>query len=162
MQNPEELARDALNYLDLAQKIEEEKDIKNAISHYQKAADFLKQSGFLMHRIQEIYDRIVELKEFLQKETLYQQIQTKAQIEQLQDQAFNLLEGAKKLEFDGFFEDAMKQYLSAIQLLVQAGWSESQLFDLKTKINKLSQDLEKRKTIQQPQQQIPELQKPAT
>ncbi|NVM37956.1 MAG: hypothetical protein HWN81_20350, partial [Candidatus Lokiarchaeota archaeon] len=162
MQNPEELAQEALSYLDLAQKLEEEKDIENAISHYQKAADFLKQSGFLMHRIQEIYDRIGELKEFLKKETLYQQIQTKAQIEQLQDRAFNLLEGAKKLEFDGFFEDAIQQYLSAIQLLVQAGWSESQLFDVKTKINKLTQDIEKKKTIQQPQQHIPELQKPTT
>ena len=162
MQNSEELAREALNYLDLAQKLEEEKDIENAISHYQKAADFLKQSGFLMHRIQEIYDRIGELKEFLKKETLHQQIQTKAQIEQLQDRAFNLLEGANKLEFDGFFEDAIQQYLSAIQLLVQAGWSESQLFDIRTKINKLSQDLGKEKTIQQAQQKTPDLEKPTT
>ncbi len=162
MQNPEELAQEALNYLELAQKLEVEKDFENAISHYQKAVDFLKQSGFLMHRMQEIYDRIGELKEFLKKETLYQQIQIKAQVEQLQDRAFNLLERAKKLEFDGFFEDAIQQYLSAIQLLVQAGWSESQLFDIKTKINQLSQALEKRKTIQQPQQQIPQLQKSTT
>lgn len=162
LQNPEVLAQEALKYLDIAQKLEVENDIENAISHYQKAADFLKQSGYLMHRIQEIYDRIGELKDFLQKETLYQQTLTKAQIEQLQDQAFTLLEGAKKLEFDGFIEDAIQQYLAAIQLLVQAGWSEIQLENIKTKINMLSRDLEQKKIIQQPQLQETELKQKET
>ncbi|MFW9989598.1 MAG: hypothetical protein ACFFC3_13165, partial [Candidatus Odinarchaeota archaeon] len=160
MQNPEELAQEALKYLDLAQKLEEEKDIEQAISHYQQAADFLKQSGFLMHRVQEIYDRINELKDFIQKEKFYQQIQTKAQTEQFQEQAFSLLEGAKKLEFDGFIKDAIQQYLSAIQLLVQAGWSETQLAEIKTKMKKLTQVLEKRKDTLQTKQQLSESQKP--
>ncbi|MFX0140102.1 MAG: hypothetical protein ACFFDN_41050, partial [Candidatus Hodarchaeota archaeon] len=145
MQNPEFLAQEALKFLELAQKFEEEKNVENAISHYQKAADFLKQSGFLMHRIQEIYDRISELKEFTQKEALYQRAQEKAQIEQMQNQAFTLLEEAKKLEFNGFFEDAIQQNLSAINLLAQAGWSEAQLKNIRSKINKLAKDLEDKK-----------------
>ncbi|MFX0022356.1 MAG: hypothetical protein ACFE9S_08505 [Candidatus Hermodarchaeota archaeon] len=143
MQNPEDLAQEALKLLEIAQKFEEAKNVDEAISHYQKAADFLKQSGYLMHRIQEIYDRIGELKEFAKKEILYQQTQTKAQIEQLQDQAFNLLEAAKKLEFDGFFEDAIQQYLSAINLLIEAGWNEYQLENLKNKIIMLKRESQK-------------------
>jgi len=158
MQNPEELAQEALKLLEIAQKLEEEKNIEEAISTYQKAADFLKQSGFLMHRIQEIYDRISELRNFIQKETLYQKTQAMAQIEQLQDQAFILLEGAKKLEFDGLFEDAIQQYLSAINLLVDAGWSETQLEKLKLKIDLLARDLEQQKSGQQDQQQeVPQI-----
>ena len=157
MQNPEELAQEALKFLENAQKFEEEKNLEDAISNYQRAADFLKQSGFLMHRIQEIYDRIEELKNFIQKEALYQRTQNKAQMEQLQDQAFTLLEGAKKLECNGFFEDAIRQYLSAIKLLVEAGWSESQLENLKVKINKLAKDLEQQKFYQQYKQQKTEL-----
>ncbi|UCD00396.1 MAG: hypothetical protein JSV23_05750 [Promethearchaeota archaeon] len=162
MQNPEFLAQEALKFLELAQKFEEEKNVENAISHYQKAADFLKQSGFLMHRIQEIYDRISELKEFTQKEALYQRAQTKAQIEQLQDQAFTLLEEAKKLEFDGFFEDAIQQNLSAINLLAQAGWSEAQLKNIRSKINKLAKDLENKKSIKEIQEQEIEMKQKET
>jgi hypothetical protein len=162
MQNPEFLAQEALKFLELAQKFEEEKSVENAISHYQKAADFLKQSGFLIHRIQEIYDRISELKEFTQKEALYQRAQAKTQIEQLQDQAFTLLEGAKKLEFDGFFEDAIQQNLSAINLLAQAGWSEAQLKNIKSKINKFAKDLEDKKSIQEVQEQEIELKQQET
>ncbi|MHA2038575.1 MAG: hypothetical protein ACW98X_19245, partial [Promethearchaeota archaeon] len=117
MQNPEELAQEAIKSLELAQKFEEEKNIQQAISNYEKAVEFLKQSGYLMHRISDIYKRIEELKDSLKKERIYQQAQIKTQVEQLQDQAFALLEGAKKLETDGFFEEANQQYLSAINLL---------------------------------------------
>ncbi|MFX0000097.1 MAG: hypothetical protein ACFE88_08245 [Candidatus Hermodarchaeota archaeon] len=153
LQTPEELAQEALKFLEFAQNFEEKKDLESAISNYQKAADLLKQSGFLMHRIQEIYDRIGELKDFIEKDALYQRVESQAQIEQLQDQAFNLLEGAKKLEFDGFFEDATQQNLSAINLLAQAGWTETQLEHIKSKINQLSRALKQQKSIQQSQDQ---------
>ncbi|MFW9819699.1 MAG: hypothetical protein ACFFE5_08825, partial [Candidatus Thorarchaeota archaeon] len=143
MQSPEKQAEEALKFLEIAQKFEEEKNIDEAISNYQKAADSLKQSGYLMHRIQEIYDRIGELKDYAQKEILYQQTQTKANIDQIQDQAFTLLEAAEKLEFDGLFEDAMQQYLSVINLLIEAGWTEKQLENLKNKIIILKRESEK-------------------
>ncbi|MFX1239768.1 MAG: hypothetical protein ACFFA7_00810 [Promethearchaeota archaeon] len=148
MQNPEKLAEEALKFLEIAQKFEEEKNVDDAISNYQRAADLLKQSGYLMHRIQEIYDRIGDLKDFAQKEILYQQTQTKVNIEQIQDQAFTILEAAKKLEFDGLLEDAIKQYLSAIHLLIEAGWTETQLENLKNKIFMLRNQSEKAKIDQ--------------
>ncbi|MFX1345676.1 MAG: hypothetical protein ACFFAI_11250, partial [Promethearchaeota archaeon] len=153
MQNPEELAQEALNFLELAQKFEEEKNAEKAISNYERAVEYLKKSGYLKHRIDEIYERIEELKNFLKQETLYQQAQIKSQMEHLQDQAFALLEGAKKLESDGFFEDAIQQYNSVINLLNQSGWSETQLENLKLKIKELSNTLRKEQTIQQSQTQ---------
>ena len=145
MQNPEELAQEALQFLELAQKFEEEKNAEEAISNYQKAVEFLKISGYLMHRINDIYERIEELKDFIKQKRLYQQTQIKTQVEQLQDQAFALLEGAKKLESDGFFEDAIQQYISAINLLNQSGWSETQLENLRLKIKDLSDTLKRNK-----------------
>ncbi|MHA2008120.1 MAG: hypothetical protein ACXABO_20415 [Promethearchaeota archaeon] len=149
MQNPEELAQEALKFLELAQKYEQEKKSEKAISTYQKAAEFLKQSGYLTHRIDEIYERIEELRSFLKQEKKYQQTQIQAQSDQLQDQAFSLLEGAKKLEADGFFEDSVQQYNSAINLLNQAGWSEAQLENLRLKIKNLSDILKNKIKIQE-------------
>ncbi|MFW9828565.1 MAG: hypothetical protein ACFFEY_13320 [Candidatus Thorarchaeota archaeon] len=154
MQNSEELAQEALKFLEIAQSFEKNHNIEEAIYNYQKAADFLKQSGFLMHRIQEIYDRVGELKDLRQRETLYQKTQQKAQIEQLQDQAFELLEAAKNLEFEGYFEDAIKQYLSTINLLTNAGWSETQIENLKLKINELVQNLKQQKAKQKQREEI--------
>ncbi|MFX1427103.1 MAG: hypothetical protein ACFFBE_11670 [Promethearchaeota archaeon] len=153
MQNPEELAQEALKYLEIAQKFEEEQKAEDAISNYEMAVEYLKQSGFLMHRVNEIYERIEVLKDFLKQDKLYQHTQMKAQVGQLQDQAFALLEGAKKLESDGFFEDAIQQYMSAINLLVQSGWSETQLENLKLKIKDLSDTLKKEQMIHQKQLQ---------
>jgi len=152
MQNPEELAQEALKFLELAQKFEAEKNAEQAISNYQRAVEYLKQSGYLMHRINDIYERIEELKNFLKQEKMYQQTQIISQVEQLQDQAFALLEGAKKLESDGFFEDAIQQYISAINLLNQSGWSETQLENLRLKIKDLSDILKKEQVIHQRQQ----------
>ncbi|MHA2180837.1 MAG: hypothetical protein ACXAAH_05375, partial [Promethearchaeota archaeon] len=149
MQNPEKLAQEAIKSLELAQKFEEEKNIQQAISNYEKAVEFLKQSGYLMHRINDIYERIEELKNTLKKEKIYKQTQIKTQVQQLQDQAFALLEGAKKLEADGFFEEANQQYSSAINLLSQSGWSETQLENIKLKIKNLNDILRKEQRIQQ-------------
>ena len=147
MQNPENLAQEALNLLELAQKLEEERNVEKAIVNYERAGELLKQSGYLTHRIQDIYDRIQELNKYLKQDKLYQYTQTQTQIEQLQDQAFALLDGAKKLESDGFFEDAIKQYSSAIALLTQAGWSNTQLNNLNTKIKIISDNIEQEKKI---------------
>jgi tetratricopeptide (TPR) repeat protein len=155
MQNPEKLAQEAIKSLELAQKFEEEKNIQQAILNYEKAVDFLKQSGYLMHRINDIYERVQELKDSLKKEKIYQQAQIQTQVAQLQDQAFALLEGANKLEHDGFFEEANQQYLSAINLLSQSGWSETQLENIKLKIKNINDILRKEQEIQQaPEQEL--------
>jgi len=153
MQSPEELAKEAIKFLELAQQFEEEKNPKQAISNYEKAVEFLKQSGYLSHRVNNIYERIDDLKNSLKKEKIYQQTQVKAQIEQLQDQAFALLEGAKKLESEGFFGESIQQYSSAINLLSQSGWSESQLENVKLKIKNLNEILKREQLTLQKQEQ---------
>jgi len=153
MQNPEELAEEALKFLDNAQKSEEERNFKKAIANYQQAMEFLKQSGYLLHRVDDIYERINELQKMEKQEQFYQQTQLKSQIEQLQDQAFALLEGAKQFELDGFFEDAIAQYYSAINLLGQAGWSNTQLENLRLKIKGISDTLKKEQVIQESRKQ---------
>ena len=148
MERDEALAQEAVKYLSLAQKFEHEGQIEKAIEHYGVAADYLKNSGYLMQRINEIYSRIEELKRFVKQEILYRQEHSKAQVEQIQEQAFSLLDGAQKLETDGFLEDAIDQYMSAIKLLVQSGWTETQLGNLKSKISQLAEKLEYQKIIQ--------------
>jgi len=143
MQNPEELAQEALKFLELAQKFEDEQKLEKAISNYQKAAEFLKKSGYLMHRVEDIFERVENLNNFLKKEKFLQYTQEQVQFEHLQTQAFALLEGAKKLEFDGFFDDAINQYQAAVKLLTQSGWSESQLENLKSKINNLADNVKR-------------------
>ncbi|MFX1314670.1 MAG: hypothetical protein ACFE9T_02310 [Promethearchaeota archaeon] len=149
MQNPENLAQEALKFLESAQKLEEEKKIEKAIKNYERAGELLKQSGYLTHRVQDIYDRIQELNKYLKQDKLYQYTQAKTEIGQLQDQAFALLDGAKSLESDGFFEDAIKQYSSSIALLTQAGWSDTQLSNLNEKIKILANNIEREKLILQ-------------
>ena len=106
----EELAQEALKYLNLAQKFENEKNLEKAVENYELAASYLKNSGFMMDKISDIFSRIEELKDFAKQEMMYNQASAKNQLEQLQDQAFSLLDGAQKLEIDGYLEDAIEQY----------------------------------------------------
>ncbi|MHA2287315.1 MAG: hypothetical protein ACXABG_00885 [Promethearchaeota archaeon] len=160
MEGKEELAQEALKYLTKAQNFEEGKDFESAIENYQLAAEYLKSSGFLMNKIGDIYSRIEELKEFAKQEKIYSQASAKSQVEQIQDQAFSLLDGAQKLESDGFLEDAINQYMSAIKLLVQAGWSESQLSELKVKLTQMAGLIEQKELIKK--QRASETQQPTT
>jgi len=139
----EELAQEALKYLNLAQKFENEKNLnfEKAVESYELAADYLKNSGFLMDKISDIYSRIEELKDLAKQEMKYIQASAKNQLEQLQEQAFSLLDGAQKLETKGFFIDAIEQYKAAIKLLIQTGWSEAQLSNLQSKLMTLSENL---------------------
>ena len=143
----EELAQEALKYIDLAQKFENENNLEKAVENYELAATYLKSSGFLMDKISDIYSRIEELKDFVKQEKIYNQASTKNQLDQLQEQAFSLLDGAQKLETDGFLEDAIEQYKAAIKLLIQTGWSEAQLSNLQSKLLILSENLKHHKAV---------------
>jgi hypothetical protein len=145
----QELAQKALELLNETDKLEEEKNWVKAIENYQQAAEYLKNSGYLPHRIMDIYNRIEEIKNFIEQEKRFKKQTIQTQIDQLQNQAFALLDGAKKLETDGYFNDAIKQYMSAIKLLVEAGWTETQLENLKSKILILAQNAERQKLIQE-------------
>lgn len=143
----EELAQEALKYLNLAQKFENEKNLEKAVESYELAANYLKNSGFMMDKISDIFSRIEELKDFAKQEIIYDQANAKNQLEQLQDQAFSLLDGAQKLETDGFLGDAIEQYDAAIKLLIQTGWSEAQLSNLQSKLIALSEKLRHHKSV---------------
>jgi hypothetical protein len=145
----EELAQKALNLLNETDKLEQEKNWTKAIEKYKEAAKYLKISGYLTHRIQDIYARITEINNYLKQEEMYLKQAQQAQIEQIQDEAFVLLDGAKRFEQDGFFQDAIQQYMNAIKLLVKSGWTETQLENLKSKIVSLAQNLERQKLIQE-------------
>lgn len=153
-QTAPELAQKALELLNETDKLEEEQNWAKAIEKYQQAAEYLKQSGFLPHRIEDIYNRITEIKTFLDQKSQYQKQTQQIHFEQIQEQAFAILDAAKKLETDGYFEDAIQQYMSAIRLLVNAGWTESQLENLKAKILSLTQNIEQQKLIQQQRETI--------
>jgi len=143
----EEFAQEALKYLNLAQKFENEKNLEKAVESYELAADYLKNSGFMIDKLSDIYSRIEELKDFAKQEMMYDHAMAKNQLEQLQDQAFSLLDGAQKLETKGFLGDAIEQYEAAIKLLIQTGWSEAQLSSLQSKLIVLSENLKRHKAM---------------
>ncbi|MFX0057733.1 MAG: hypothetical protein ACFE85_04015 [Candidatus Hodarchaeota archaeon] len=142
------LAQKAIKFLEVAQKFEEQGELAKAIENYQTAVEFLKRSGYMMHRVEDLYARIEELKKFTQEQKKYLYMQSIAQLDKLQDQAFTILEGAEKLEKQGFIADAIKQYQSAIDLFIQAGWSETQLQNVKMKIGILGNNLNQQQIAQ--------------
>ena len=166
---PEELAQEALEFLEKAEQFEQEKNWSKAIQLYSEAAENLKSSGFLMHRIEDIYNRITELNNYVKQEQQYAQQTQQQQVQQLQEQAFALLDEAKELESNGRGRDAIDQYMSAINLLAQSGWTEQQLENIKNKIMVLAKKVEQQEKLQkqqelqyqQQQQQKPEMGTPA-
>jgi len=151
----EELAQEAIELLDQAENFEEQKNWSKAIESYQKAADFLQHSGYLSHRIDDIYTRITEINNYLKEERAYQQSKAQiqqAQLDRLQDEAFSLLDEAKSQEKAGLVKNAVQKYLSAIKLLTQSGWTEPQLDNLKSKIMRLAEIYESQKQALQDSQ----------
>ena len=138
MERNESVAQEALKYLDNAQVLEENGKLEEAIENYLTAADFLKKSGYALTRIDDIYGRVQELKEFIIKERSIRQAQISSELEQLQERAFSLLDAANKFEIKGQFNEAIAQYNSAISLLINAGWSDMQLANLREKVNSLT------------------------
>ncbi len=134
-----DLAEKALKSLSLAEDFEKDNDITRAIEYYQKAADLIKQSGLMENRVDDINKIIENLKKHLNIETMYQQVDSQEQKDQLQLQAFNAIQKAKKLEARHELEEAIQYYTSAIKQLRQAGWNEEQLKNLTLKLRALEQ-----------------------
>jgi len=149
-----ELAQKALDLLNEAESLEKEGDWVKVIEKYKLAVDCLEKSGYLTHRVQDIYDRITEINKYIKQEQLYRTQTQTSQIQQLEDEAFSLLDVAKKLELEGSFKDSIQQFMEAIRLFVKAGWSETQLENLKSKIINLTTSLEQQNEILSSQQEI--------
>ncbi|MHA1373798.1 MAG: hypothetical protein ACTSR7_05850 [Promethearchaeota archaeon] len=157
MEKKENIAQEAIRFLDAAQIYEENGDLTNAIENYLTAAELLKQSGYMSLRINDIYDRVDRLKENLKNERLIQQVQLKAQLESLQEQAFSLLDAANKFEKNGQYDNAIEQYNSAINLLFQAGWSDIQLDNLRNKLHVLTEKIKNRQIQITPETSRPQI-----
>ena len=153
MQRRMDLAQSALKFLEVAEKFEETKNWDKALENYEKAVEDLKQSGYLTERLSDLYSRIADIKNLIKQRKKIQHSQATEEKEQLQEQAFALLDGAKKLGDDGFLDDSVKQYMSAISILVQAGWSESQLETIKSQVISVSEEADKQRVIKRQQEQ---------
>ena len=134
----EGIAQEALKFLENAEKLEESGNLEEAIEYYQNAAEYLKRSGYSLTRINDIYERVQKLKDYISKDKSIRKAQLNAELEQLQERAFSLLDAANKFEITGQFNESIIQYNSAINLLVNAGWSDMQLENLREKVRTLS------------------------
>ncbi|MBD3215739.1 MAG: hypothetical protein GF311_24215, partial [Candidatus Lokiarchaeota archaeon] len=113
----EELANKAIEFLELAGKLEDEEKIEEALESYEKALAFLIESGYLPHRIDDIRSHIDQLTQKVDKTEISKRELKKVETNKLQDEAFLLLDQAKKAELDGDFQKAIKRYDSAISML---------------------------------------------
>ena len=140
-----DLAQSALKFLEVAEKFEATRNWDKALENYEKAVEDLKHSGYLTERLSDLYSRIADIKNLINQRKKIQHSQATEQIEQLQEQAFAILDGAKKLESEGFLDDSVKQYMSAISILVQAGWSEAQLETIKSQVIAVAEEADRQR-----------------
>lgn len=143
----EELASKAIKFLEDAGQYEDEGDISKALENYEKALKYLIESEYLPHRVEDIRNHIADLKKNLEDSDAVHREVKKAEKEKLQNGAFSLLEQGKNAELEGNFQNALKKYDSAISMLTEAGWSDSQLENLKDKRKSLLENYEKKKEI---------------
>ncbi|TXT53181.1 MAG: hypothetical protein BAJALOKI2v1_1170002, partial [Promethearchaeota archaeon] len=137
---PEEYAKKAIEMLEKAGRFdEEENNPTKAIDYYKKAAEYLERSGYMAHRVNDIRARIQELSTIIEQNQVYTQLEDQAQIDQLQLDAFNLLEKAKNLVNTTQIDSAINLYDQAILKLTKSGWAENQLISLIENRNKIAE-----------------------
>ncbi|MFX1237546.1 MAG: hypothetical protein ACFE8P_07480, partial [Promethearchaeota archaeon] len=134
-----EVAQKALKYFELAEKLEGSRDWQAAIENYQLGVENLKQSGYLSERIEEIYSRIAEIQTIIDRKKQIQFEKTQDYKDRVEGEAYALIDGAKKLENDGFIQDAIKQYMAALTAFIKIGWTEQQLESIKSKTLSLAE-----------------------
>ncbi|TFG24778.1 MAG: hypothetical protein EU533_01800, partial [Promethearchaeota archaeon] len=145
----EGIAQEALKILNNAEKLEESGNLEEAIENYQTAAEYLKRSGYTLTRINDIYERVQKLKDYINKDKSIRKARLNAELEQLQERAFSLLDAANKFEISGQFNESIVQYNSAINLLMNAGWSDMQLENLREKVRTLSLKVAETKALKE-------------
>ncbi|MBN1800220.1 MAG: hypothetical protein JW891_01860 [Candidatus Lokiarchaeota archaeon] len=148
-----EKAENAIKYFELAEKFEESKDWEKAIENYELGVENLKQSGYLSERVEEIYSRIAELNNIISRKKQIQLEKTQDYKDKLEGEAYALLDGAKKLESEGFLQDAIKQYMTAVTAFIKVGWTEQQLESIQTKMLALAEVVDNRRESEAQQQQ---------
>ncbi len=157
----QQLAQEAMALIEQAEQLEAQEQWAKAAYLYQQAAEKLQRSGYAMHFISDLYSKATDCNnrakpakptgskfrgQQLPKPTL-QQVESfqqpmkpsQKQVEALQHQALAMIQNAKNHEQEKRFGDAIEQYLSAVNLLTEAGWIPEQLEDIKQAILHLQQ-----------------------
>jgi len=166
-----------------AKKQEEAGFLQNAIQNYMSAIRLLAQSGWSETQLENLQSKIMKLAEIFEKQKQIQPdvqttIQTqigevasqpvvdkkaealkayeakKKQEEDIQNQAFEYLDMAKKYEKDKKYDKAVLNYQKAIELLNSLGWIQ-QTQNIQLIVNKLKKERESYVSIQVQQEQVP-------
>ncbi len=157
----QQLAQEAMALIEQAEQLETREEWAKAAYIYQQAAEKLQRSGYAQHFISDLYSKSTDCNnrakpakpagskfrgQQLPKPSL-QQVESfqppakssQKQVESLQQEALALIQNAKNLEQEKRFGDAIEQYLSAVNLLTESGWTPEQLEDIKQEILHLQQ-----------------------
>ena len=150
-----DLAQSALKYLEVAEKFEVSKEWEKALENYEIAFEELKQSGYLSERIDELASRIDQIRNIINQKQQINEVENRESKIQLEAQAQSLIDGANKLESEGNYNDAINNLISAISILIKAGWSEFQLENLRLKAINLAKIIDQQKVIETEKQISP-------
>lgn len=139
--NPEEYARKAIEMLEKANKFDEdENNPTKAIDYYRKAAEYLERSGYMPHRVEDIRKRIKELNTKIEQNQVYGQLENQAEADQLQLDAFSLLDKAQMHVKNNQIPNAITFYDQAILKLAKSGWDDTQLINLIQNRNDIAEE----------------------
>ena len=134
-----QLAQEALKILEQAEQLEQQEEWAKAAYNYQQAAEKLQRSGYALQFIEELYNRVTICNKRIKLAKKADQIQDKARLESLQQQAFSLMDIATTLKKEKRYSDAVEQYQLAINLLTETGWTAAQLESIRGELNRLHQ-----------------------
>lgn len=137
----EVLISQGLSLLEEAEKAEKSENWATAIFKYQQAADIFSQCKLPRSKIDEIYERIAFLNRIKEDNKKKAQAAPQINVDELQSQAFQLIDTAKVLEKQGACLDSIDCYMKAVQLLIEAGWDESQLKGFKTEVERVQKKM---------------------
>ncbi len=135
----QQLAQEAMALIEQAEQLETQEEFAKAAFTYQQAAEKLQRSGYAPQYIEDIYQRVTTCNNRVKLAKKAIQIHDKQQIESLQQQAFSLMDIATTLKKEKRYSDAIEQYLSAANLLTEAGWKPEQLEGIRGEITHVQQ-----------------------
>lgn len=145
-----------LSLLEEAEKAEKSENWATAIFKYQQAADIFSQCKLPRSKIDEIYERIAFLNRIKEDNKKKAQAAPQINVDELQTQAFQLIDNAKALEKQGACSDSIDCYMKAVQLLIEAGWDESQLKGFQSEVERVQKKMASQTKIPQTVQIQPE------
>lgn len=152
----QQFAMEAMDLMEKAEAKENNGEWAKAAYLYQEAAEKLAKSQMIpQEKIQEVYDKVTYLNHVAQQAKEggagpATQGPQGPSPEAVQDQAFQLLDQAKDAEQAGNYGGAIEFYLQAVQGLIQAGWSDTQIEGIQAEVQRVQQKMAALAQAQQP------------